>query len=133
MVMKAVKLDEKVIAIALLYGKSVNMGILSMQRLITETVGKCVEFEGKEERKHNEILEAISNLRVTIEGNQEVTCNQKVTPTVTPKVTSPFTPGSTFRTKYKDKVYDIKSDKNGDYIIDGLQMKRIVREGKVVE
>jgi uncharacterized protein YaaN involved in tellurite resistance len=37
------------------------------------------------------------------------------------------------KTKYKDKLYDIKSDKNGDYIIDDRQMKRIVNEGKVIE
>ena len=34
---------------------------------------------------------------------------------------------------YKGKRYPVKSDKNGDYIIDNNQMKRIVREGKVVE
>ena len=73
MVMKAVKLDEKTIAVALLYGKSVNSGILSMQRLIKETIDRCLKFEQDEERKHKELLEAISNLRVTLPVNQKVT------------------------------------------------------------
>ena len=49
-----------------------------------------------------------------------------------------FVPASTlpsqmFKTKYKDKLYDVKSDKNGDYIIDDKQWKHIVVDGKVKE
>ena len=75
------------------------------------------------------------------EAFKSVSCNGIVTESPSkrnePVTESPkrngFVTGSDFRVKYKDKVYDVKSDKNGDYIIDVLQMKRIVREGKVVE
>jgi len=73
MAMKAVKLDERTIAIALLYGKSVNTGILSMQRLIKETIDRCTEYESESGNRHKEILDAISNLKVTLPSNQKVT------------------------------------------------------------
>ena len=99
--------------------------------LMSSAFDKC-------KREHQEQIAVTKALQ---EAFKSVSCNGIVTESPSkrnePVTESPkrngFVTGSDFRVKYKDKVYDVKSDKNGDYIIDVLQMKRIVREGKVVE
>lgn len=110
-------------------GMSITSAILEMSKRV-KSDESWAEFEAHVIKAVNE-----ANRRnvATVTENPEKSVTPATKPIKPVTQATGFKPAGQDRIEYRGKKYDMKSDANGDYLIDDNRMKRIVVNGKVKE